>query len=45
MSVAKLVLTCTSVKDIWDELCARFGRSSTQRRNLLIESFFEAQRD
>jgi hypothetical protein len=44
-SVAQLVLTCTSAKDIWDKLCARFERSSTQRLNMLIESFFQAQRD
>ena len=44
-SVAELVLTCTSAKDIWDKLCARFERSSTQRLNMLIESFFQVQRD
>jgi hypothetical protein len=44
-SVADLVLTCTSAKDIWDKLCAQFERSSTQRLNMLIESFFQAQLD
>jgi hypothetical protein len=44
-SVADLVLTCTSAKDLWDKLCAQFERSSTQRLNMLIESFFQAQRD
>jgi hypothetical protein len=44
-SVAELVLTCTSAKDIWDKLCSRFELSSTQRLNMLIESFFPAQRD
>jgi len=44
-SVAELVLTCTKARDIWDKLCARFERSSTQRLNMLIESFFQAQRD
>ena len=44
-SVAELVLTCISAKDIWDKLCARFVRSSTQRPNMLIELFFQAQRD
>jgi hypothetical protein len=29
-SVAELVLTCTNAKDIWDKLCSRFERSSTQ---------------
>jgi hypothetical protein len=29
-SVAGLVLTCTSAKDIWDKLCVQFERSSTQ---------------
>ena len=40
-SVAELVLTCTSAKNIWDKLCARFQRSSTQRFNVLIKSFFQ----
>jgi hypothetical protein len=44
-SVAELVLTCTTAKDIWEKLCARFERSSTQWLNMLIESFFQAQRD
>jgi hypothetical protein len=44
-SVAELVLTCTSAKDIWDKLCARFERSSTQWLNMLIESFFQAKSD
>jgi len=39
------MLTCTSDKDIWDKLCAWFERSSTQWLNMLIESFFQAQRD
>ena len=37
-SVAELVLTYTSAKDIWDKLCAWFERSSMQ-------SFFQVQRD
>jgi hypothetical protein len=41
-SVVELVLTCTNAKDIWDKLCARFECSSTQRLNMLIESFFQA---
>jgi hypothetical protein len=44
-SVAELVSTCTSAKDIWDKLWARFERSSTQRLNMLIDSFFQAKRD
>lgn len=44
-SIAELVLTCTNAKEIWDKLCARFERSSTQRLNMLIESFFQAKRD
>jgi len=44
-SVAELVLTCTSAKDIWDKLCARFERSSMHWLNMLIESFFQAQCD
>jgi len=44
-SVAELVLTYLSAKDIWDKLHARFERSSTQRLNMLIESFFQAQHD
>jgi hypothetical protein len=39
------LLTCTSAKDIWEKLCAWFERSSTQWLNILIESFFQAQRD
>ena len=44
-SVGELVLTCTSAKDIWDKLCARFECSSTQWLNMLFESFFQAQHD
>jgi hypothetical protein len=44
-SVAELVLTCNSAKDIWDKLWSRFERSSTQWLNMLNESFFQAQRD
>ena len=44
-SVADLVLTCTSAKDIWDKICARFEHSSTQRLNMLIESSIQVQRD
>jgi hypothetical protein len=44
-SVAELVLTCTKAKDIWDKPCARFECSSTQRLNMVIELFFQAQRD
>jgi hypothetical protein len=36
--VAELVFTCTNAKDIWDKLCARFERSSTQRLNMLFNS-------
>lgn len=43
--IAELVLTCVHAKDIWDKLCARFERSSTQRLNMLIDSFFQAKRD
>lgn len=43
--VAELVLTCNNAKEIWDKLCARFERSSTQRLNMLIESFFRVKRD
>jgi len=39
------MLTCTSAKDIWDKLCARFESSSMQWLSVLIESFFQAQRD
>jgi hypothetical protein len=42
-SVAELMLTCTSAKDIWDKLCVQFERSITQWLNMLIESFFQAQ--
>ncbi|KAK9736684.1 hypothetical protein QE152_g11339 [Popillia japonica] len=44
-SVAELVLTCNNAKEIWDKLHARFERSSTQRLNMLIESFFCVKRD
>lgn len=44
-TTAELVLTCIHSADIWDKLCARFERSSTQRLNMLIESFFQARRD
>jgi len=44
-SVAEVVLTCTSAKDVWDKLCARFEPSSTQRLNMPIESFFQTKRD
>ena len=44
-SVAELVVTCTSAKDIWDKLCAQFEHSSTQQLNMLIVLFFKAQRD
>ena len=43
--IAELVLTCVHAKEIWEKLCARFERSSTQRLNMLIESFFRAKRD
>lgn len=43
--ISDLVLTCTSAKDIFDKLCARFERSSAQRLNMLIESFFRAERN
>jgi len=33
-SVAELVLACTSAKDVWDKLCARFECTSTQRLNM-----------
>lgn len=42
--IAELVLTCVHAKDIWDK-CARFERSSTQRLNMLIDSFFQAKRN
>ena len=44
-SVAELILTSTSAKDIWDKLCAQFEHSSTQRLNVLSKSFFQAQWD
>jgi len=44
-SVAEFMLTCSSAKDIWDKLCAWFERSSMQQLSMLIESFFQAQRD
>ncbi|GFG29279.1 hypothetical protein Cfor_12610, partial [Coptotermes formosanus] len=44
-SVAELVLSCTKANDIWDKLCEWFEPSSTQWMNMLIESFFHAQRD
>jgi hypothetical protein len=44
-SLAELVLTCTIAKDTWEKLCAWFERSSTQWLNMLIELFFQAQRD
>jgi hypothetical protein len=44
-SFAELVLSCTKAKDIWDKLCKWFERTSTQWMNMLIESFFHAQRD
>ncbi|XP_047115896.1 uncharacterized protein LOC124795858 [Schistocerca piceifrons] len=43
--VAELVLTCKNAKEIWDKLRARFERSSTQRLNMLIETFFRVKRD
>jgi len=45
-SVAECVLmTCTSVKDIWEKQCAWFEHSSTQWLNMLIEALFQAQRN
>lgn len=44
-AIAELVLTCVHAKGIWDKLCARSERSSTQRLNMLIESFFRSKRD
>ena len=44
-SVAELVLTCASAKDIWDKLFAWFECSTTQWLNILTESFFQAQCD
>jgi len=44
-SVAEPLLTCTSAKDIWNELCAWCERSSMQQLNMLTESFFQAQCD
>jgi len=44
-SVAEFMLTCTGAKDIWGKLCAWIERSSMQRFNVLIESFFQAQHD
>jgi hypothetical protein len=45
-SVEELVLTCNSATDIWNKLCTQFERNpSTQWLNVLIESFFQAQRD
>ncbi|XP_049794611.1 uncharacterized protein LOC126204264 [Schistocerca nitens] len=43
--VAEPVLTCKNAKEIWDKLRARFERSSTQRLNMLIETFFRVKRD
>ena len=43
--IAELVLTCEHAKDIWDKLCARFERSSIQRLNMLIDSFFQARKE
>lgn len=46
--IDELVLTCENAKDmkkIWDKLCARFKRSSTQRLNMLIDFFFQTKRD
>ncbi|XP_047000554.1 uncharacterized protein LOC124616295 [Schistocerca americana] len=42
--VAELVLTCKNAKEIWDKLRARFERSSSQRLNMLIETFFRVKR-
>ena len=36
---------CTGAKDIWDKLCAWFECNSMQQLSMLIESFFQAQRD
>ncbi|XP_046988388.1 uncharacterized protein LOC124594081 [Schistocerca americana] len=41
----RLVLTCKNAKEIWDKLRPRFERSSTQRLNMLIETFFRVKRD
>jgi len=39
------VLTCTIAKDTGEKLCAWFEHSSTQQLKMLIELFFQAQRD
>ena len=39
-SIGELVLTCSTAKEVWSKLCARYERSSSQRLNTLIESFF-----
>ena len=44
-TIAELVLTCTSAAEIWTKLSARFERSSMQRLNMLMESFFHVSRD
>ncbi|XP_049813807.1 uncharacterized protein LOC126260519 [Schistocerca nitens] len=43
--INELVLTCKNAKEILDKLRARFERSSTQRLNMLIETFFRVKRD
>ncbi|XP_046988308.1 uncharacterized protein LOC124594000 [Schistocerca americana] len=42
--VAELLVTCKNAKEIWDKLHARFEHSSTQRLNMLIETFFRVKR-
>ncbi|XP_047097580.1 uncharacterized protein LOC124711510 [Schistocerca piceifrons] len=44
-TVAELLLMCKNAKEIWDKIRARFERSSTQRLNMLIETFFRVKRD
>ena len=42
--IADLVLTCGNSSEIWQKLCTRFERSSVQRLNMLIETFFLSKR-
>lgn len=43
--IAGLLINCRHAKDIWEQLCTRFERSSSIRLNTLFESFFRSTRN
>ena len=43
-TIAELILTCSRARELWGKLCARYERSSSQRLNVLRESFLQARK-